>query len=101
MHVTPTGVVLGLFVPLVSVSPVTRAEGPWRAEMRKWLIFALASDLLLGNLPDSDESTVIPHRMRAGRWRNGLALHPQNAGPAQFEIKFKLPPPRPLSPEKN
>jgi hypothetical protein len=29
-----------------------------------------------------------------------LALHPQNAGPAQFEIKFKLPPPKPLSPEE-
>src|SRR5215204_5439134 len=28
------------------------------------------------------------------------ALHPQNAGPAQFEIKFKLPPPKPLSPEE-
>lgn len=29
-----------------------------------------------------------------------LALHPQNAGPDQFEIKFKLPPPAPLSPEE-
>src|SRR5262245_23195290 len=29
-----------------------------------------------------------------------LALHPQNAGPAQFEIKFKLPPPKPLSAEE-
>jgi glucose/arabinose dehydrogenase/mono/diheme cytochrome c family protein len=26
-----------------------------------------------------------------------LALNPQNAGPDQFEIKFKLPPPKPLS----
>jgi mono/diheme cytochrome c family protein/glucose/arabinose dehydrogenase len=30
----------------------------------------------------------------------GLAIHPQNAGPAQFEIKFKLPPPKPLTPEE-
>lgn len=28
------------------------------------------------------------------------ALHPQNAGPQQVEIKFKLPPPKPLSPEE-
>jgi mono/diheme cytochrome c family protein/glucose/arabinose dehydrogenase len=27
-----------------------------------------------------------------------FALHPQNAGPQQFEIKFKLPPPKPLTP---
>jgi len=30
----------------------------------------------------------------------GLAIHPQNAGPSQFEIKFKLPPPKPLTPEE-
>jgi len=30
----------------------------------------------------------------------GFAIHPQNAGPAQFEIKFKLPPPKPLTPEE-
>jgi mono/diheme cytochrome c family protein/glucose/arabinose dehydrogenase len=29
-----------------------------------------------------------------------LALHPQNAGPQQFEIKFKLPPPKPLTAEE-
>ncbi|MEQ1854132.1 MAG: PVC-type heme-binding CxxCH protein, partial [Chthoniobacteraceae bacterium] len=28
------------------------------------------------------------------------AVHPKNAGPAQFELKFKLPPPKPLSPEE-
>jgi mono/diheme cytochrome c family protein/glucose/arabinose dehydrogenase len=28
------------------------------------------------------------------------ALHPKSAGPEQFEIKFKLPPPKPLSPEE-
>ncbi|MEO6787558.1 MAG: c-type cytochrome [Chthoniobacteraceae bacterium] len=28
------------------------------------------------------------------------ALHPKNAGPDQFEIKFKLPPPKPLSAEE-
>jgi glucose/arabinose dehydrogenase/mono/diheme cytochrome c family protein len=28
------------------------------------------------------------------------ALHPKNAGPEQFEIKFKLPPPKPLSAEE-
>ncbi len=28
------------------------------------------------------------------------ALHEKNAGPQQFEIKFKLPPPKPLSPEE-
>ena len=28
----------------------------------------------------------------------GWALHPKSAGPEQFEIKFKLPPPKPLSP---
>ncbi len=26
------------------------------------------------------------------------AIHPKNAGPDQFEIKFKLPPPKPLTP---
>ena len=26
------------------------------------------------------------------------ALHPKSAGPEQFEIKFKLPPPKPLTP---
>jgi mono/diheme cytochrome c family protein/glucose/arabinose dehydrogenase len=31
---------------------------------------------------------------------SALALHPQNAGPQQFEIKFKLPPPKPLTPEE-
>src|SRR4051812_15270565 len=31
------------------------AGGHWLEELRKSLIFALASDLLLGNLPDSDE----------------------------------------------
>lgn len=30
----------------------------------------------------------------------GFAIHPQNAGPAQFEIKFKLPPPKPLNPDE-
>jgi mono/diheme cytochrome c family protein/glucose/arabinose dehydrogenase len=29
-----------------------------------------------------------------------FAIHPQNAGPSQFEIKFKLPPPKPLTPEE-
>jgi mono/diheme cytochrome c family protein/glucose/arabinose dehydrogenase len=29
-----------------------------------------------------------------------LAIHPQNAGPAEFTIKFKLPPPKPLTPEE-
>ncbi len=29
-----------------------------------------------------------------------VAIHPQNAGPAEFTIKFKLPPPKPLSPEE-
>jgi mono/diheme cytochrome c family protein/glucose/arabinose dehydrogenase len=28
------------------------------------------------------------------------AVHPKNAGPADFEIKFKLPPPKPLTPEE-
>ncbi|MHA3770006.1 PVC-type heme-binding CxxCH protein [Verrucomicrobiota bacterium sgz303538] len=28
------------------------------------------------------------------------AIHPQNAGPDSFEIKFKLPPPKPLTPEE-
>ncbi len=28
------------------------------------------------------------------------ALHPKNAGPDQFEIKFKLPPPKPLTAEE-
>src|SRR3954470_16371077 len=28
------------------------------------------------------------------------AIHPQNAGPDAFEIKFKLPPPKPLTPEE-
>ncbi len=28
------------------------------------------------------------------------AVHPQNAGPQDFEIKFKLPPPKPLTPEE-
>jgi mono/diheme cytochrome c family protein/glucose/arabinose dehydrogenase len=28
------------------------------------------------------------------------AIHPQNAGPQSFEIKFKLPPPKPLTPEE-
>ena len=28
------------------------------------------------------------------------ALHPQNAGPQEFEIKFKLPAPKPLTPEE-
>jgi mono/diheme cytochrome c family protein/glucose/arabinose dehydrogenase len=30
----------------------------------------------------------------------GLAIHPKDAGPAQFEIKFKLPPPKPLTAEE-
>jgi mono/diheme cytochrome c family protein/glucose/arabinose dehydrogenase len=29
-----------------------------------------------------------------------LALHPQNAGPENVEIKFKLPPPKPLTPDE-
>lgn len=29
-----------------------------------------------------------------------LALHTKNAGPTEVEIKFKLPPPKPLSPEE-
>jgi glucose/arabinose dehydrogenase/mono/diheme cytochrome c family protein len=29
-----------------------------------------------------------------------FGIHPKNAGPQQFEIKFKLPPPKPLSPEE-
>src|SRR5438552_9769353 len=28
------------------------------------------------------------------------ALHSKNAGPQSFEMKFKLPPPKPLSPEE-
>ena len=29
-----------------------------------------------------------------------FGLHPKDAGPDQFEIKFKLPPPKPLTPEE-
>jgi mono/diheme cytochrome c family protein/glucose/arabinose dehydrogenase len=40
----------------------------------------------------------------AGAWFFGPALlraiHPQNAGPDSFELKFRLPPPKPLSPEE-
>lgn len=28
------------------------------------------------------------------------ALHPKSAGPTEFELKFKLPPPKPLTPEE-
>ena len=62
-------------------------------------MFALASDLLLGNLPD-----LLPMNRPLFLSACALAvgatawgLHPQNAGPAQFEIKFKLPPPKPLT----
>jgi mono/diheme cytochrome c family protein/glucose/arabinose dehydrogenase len=54
---------------------------------------------LLGNLPAVQMNR--PFLLTACALAAGAtvwALHPQNAGPAQFEIKFKLPAPKPLSP---
>jgi mono/diheme cytochrome c family protein/glucose/arabinose dehydrogenase len=36
----------------------------------------------------------------AGTTATLWSIHPKNAGPASFEIKFKLPAPKPLSPEE-
>src|SRR5437588_13651 len=48
----------------------------------------------------SATGSQIPRRSSAEACSAGWALHPKSAGPDKFELKFKLPPPKPLSPEE-
>ena len=64
------------------------------------LIFSLVSGPLLSKLRLRMPRSFFLTACALATSASAFALHPQNAGPQQFEIKFKLPAPAPLSPDE-